>query len=143
AHIQSGQSGATLLRYPWANTQRALETLAQENKSGAIEMDFINPLTGGSVMPTASCGMLRMEPGASTTRRREVASMIIQVFTGRGHSIIGGEVFSWEQGDVLALPSWTWYEHHADASIDRPTILFAMTDRPTLQALGLYRVEQA
>ena len=143
AHIQTGQSGTTLLRYPWANTQQALETFAQENKSGAIEMDFVNPLTGGSVMPTASCGMIQIEPGANTTRRREVASTIIEVFKGRGHSIIGDEVFSWEAGDVLALPSWTWYEHQADASIDGPTILFAMSDRPTPQALGLYRIEQA
>ena len=77
------------------------------------------------------------------TRRREVASTIIEVFKGRGHSIIGGEAFSWEEGDVLALPSWIWSEHHADASIDRPTVLFALTDRPTLQTLGLYRIEQA
>ena len=141
--MQSGQSGATLLRYPWADTQRALETFAQANQSGAIEMDFVNPLTGGSVMPTASCGMTRIEQGASTVRRREVASTITVIFKGRGHSIIEGEIFSWQEGDVLALPSWTWYEHHADASFDQPTLLFAMTDRPTLQALGLYRIEQA
>jgi gentisate 1,2-dioxygenase len=65
------------------------------------------------------------------------------VFKGRGHSIIGGETFAWEAGDVLALPSGTWYEQHAGISIDRSKVLFAMTDHPTLQALGLYRIEQA
>lgn len=131
-----------LLRYPWVATQLALETFAQENKSGAVEMNFVNPLTGSSVMPTANYGMIRMDPGASTTRRREVASAIIEVFHGQGYSVIGDQRFSWEKGDVLVIPSWTWHEHYADTATDELSYLFVMTDRPVLQALGLHRVEQ-
>jgi gentisate 1,2-dioxygenase len=131
-----------LLRYPWAETQRALEAYAQENTTGVVEMEFLHPLTGGAVLPTMSCGMIRMEPGAGSVRRREVASTVLLVFAGRGYSLINGERFSWEQGDVLAVPAWAWSEHVADAAFDHPAILFTMTDRPALQALGLYRREQ-
>lgn len=142
AHWQQEQG--RLLHYPWAQTRHALETYAQETTTGVVEMEFIHPLTGGAVLPTMSCGMIRMEPGAGSERRREVASTILVVFVGRGYSLINGERFSWEQGDVLAVPSWAWSEHVADHGPDaRPALLFTMTDRPALQALGLYRSELA
>jgi gentisate 1,2-dioxygenase len=142
AHWQSEQG--RLLHYPWAQTRQALETYARETKTGVVEMEFIHPLTGGAVLPTMSCGMIRMEPGAGSRRRREVASTIMVVFAGRGYSLINGERFSWEQGDVLAIPSWVWFEHLADPDPDaQPAVLFTMTDRPALQALGLYRCEEA
>lgn len=144
ANWQPGQAGTRLLRYPWTETQHALETSVSATTTGVVEMEFIHPLTGGAILPTMSCGVVRMEPGTTSARRREVASTILLVFAGRGYSLINGERFSWERGDVLAVPSWAWVEHVADHGSDaQPTVLFIMTDRPALQALGLYRKEQA
>ena len=87
---------------------------------------------------------MRLEPGAGSERRREVASTVMLVFAGRGYSLINGERFSWEQGDVLVVPSWAWCEHVAESGPDaQPAFLFTVTDRPALQALGLYRSELA
>lgn len=144
ANWEPGQEGTRLLRYPWAQTQRALETGARATTTGVVEMEFMNPLTGGAVLPTMSCGMTRLEAGAVRARRREVASSILLVFRGQGYSLINGERFSWEQGDVVAVPSWAWAEHVALRSPNEESaILFTMTDRPALQALGLYRRESA
>jgi gentisate 1,2-dioxygenase len=138
------QAGTRLLRYPWAETRRALEAGVRATTTGIVEVEFMNPLTGGAVLPTMSCGMMLLEAGVARARYREVASTILLVFRGQGYSVINGERFSWEQGDVVAVPSWAWAEHMAERSPnEEPAILFTMTDRPALQALGLYRREEA
>ena len=141
---QAGQAGTSLLRYPWTETRRALEAEARATTTGIVEMEFTNPLTGGAVLPTMSCGIMLLEAGVARAQCREVDSTILLVFRGQGYSVINGERFSWEQGDVVAVPSWAWAEHVAERSPnEKPAILFTMTERPALQALGLYRREEA
>jgi gentisate 1,2-dioxygenase len=66
-----------------------------------------------------------------------VGSAVWVVFSGAGSSVIDGERFDWERGDVFVTPSWAAVEHRAA----EPADLFAVTDRPVLQALHLYREE--
>jgi gentisate 1,2-dioxygenase len=61
------------------------------------------------------------------------------VFDGRGSSVIDGQRFDWERGDLFVVPTWAWHEH---ASAGGEAILFSVQDTPVVQALGLYR-EQA
>jgi len=51
--------------------------------------------------------------------------------------VINGERFDWERGDAFVTPSWAAVEHEAA----EPSDLFAVSDRPVLQALHLYREE--
>ena len=57
------------------------------------------------------------------------ACLVPQVFNGRR--------FDWGPGDTFVVPSWAVVEHEASAAAD----VFAITDRPVLEALGLYREE--
>jgi gentisate 1,2-dioxygenase len=50
--------------------------------------------------------------------------------------------FDWSEGDVLALPPWTWHAH-TNRSTTEPAILFSLSDQPVYEALGLYREEGA
>jgi len=81
--------------------------------------------------------MHRIYPGGRTATRRKTGSSIWVVFRGRGHTVIRGERFDWGPGDVFVTPSWAAVDHEADATAD----LFAVSDRPVLQALHLYREE--
>ena len=45
--------------------------------------------------------------------------------------MISGEVFEWGPGDVFVTPSWSSVDHEAAETAD----LFAISDRPVLQAL--------
>lgn len=62
------------------------------------------------------------------------------VFEGSGFSVLNGERFSWEPGDMFAVPPWTWHEH-ANVASERDAILFSIQDTPVFQALRLYREE--
>ena len=60
------------------------------------------------------------------------------VFHGSGCSVINGVRFAWGPGDVFVTPSWASVDHEAAVQSD----LFAVSDRPVLQVLHLYREEE-
>ncbi|MGQ4808704.1 hypothetical protein NKDENANG_02092 [Candidatus Entotheonellaceae bacterium PAL068K] len=75
---------------------------------------------------------------AHTQSHRHASSSLYLVIEGAGWSIIDGQRFEWEQGDVFAIPSWACHAH-ANASQTQSTALFSFTDTPVIRALGLYR----
>jgi gentisate 1,2-dioxygenase len=81
--------------------------------------------------------MHRLYPGVRTATQRKTGSSIYVVFRGAGRSVIGGQLFEWSPGDVFVTPSWAAVDHEADELAD----LFAISDRPVLKALHLYREE--
>jgi gentisate 1,2-dioxygenase len=130
--------------YSFADTYQALTQLARLGEASPhddVAVDYVNPLTGGPVLPTLGCRMQLLRPGVRTRAHRHTSSAVYQVFWGRGYSVIGGQRFDWEQGDLFAVPTWAWHEH-ANASTSEEALLFSINDVPPMQALALYR-EQA
>jgi gentisate 1,2-dioxygenase len=126
------------VRYAWASTDAALESLRQVKGSPHVSVEFVQPATGQPVLPTMACEMHRLYPGEQLPARRNTGTSIFVVFRGRGRTLVGNELFEWDRGDVFVIPSWATVSHESDTAAD----LFAINDRPVLQALGLYR-EQA
>lgn len=134
-----------LLNYKWATTEEALRRLASVTDPGAspfddVAMEYVNPHTGGPLMPTLACGIQLIRPGVRTRAHRHTGSAVYFVFAGRGTSVIDGQRFDWRKGDLFVVPTWAWHEH---ASADGPdggeAILFSVQDTPIVRALGLYR----
>lgn len=132
-----------LTKYPWAPAHASLRRLLAESDAPerGVSVEYVNPTTGGPVLPTMSCELHLLPSGGVTVRRRETASLVFCVAEGSGHSVIGGQRFDWERNDFFAVPSWTWYEHVAEGAED--AVLFLMTDRPLLKPFSLYRSETA
>jgi gentisate 1,2-dioxygenase len=131
-------SPSPLLVYRWPDTSAELSRLALERPDAAmVSVEFANPATGASVLPTLSCSMHRLAPGRPTAARRRSGNSVLVVFGGAGHSTVGGTGLDWAEGDVLAIPSWALATHSSDAGAD----LFELSDAPVLRALGLYREE--
>ena len=126
-----------LFIYRYRDTDAALRDLLRARGGPLASTEFINPSNGASALPTLGCEMHRLVPGARTPARRRVGSSVTVVFSGAGHSVINGERFDWERGDVFVVPSWAAVEHEAV----EPADLFAVTDRPVLEALHLDREE--
>jgi gentisate 1,2-dioxygenase len=124
-----------LLRYRWDETDRALDALYRAHGGPMVGLEYTNPLTGGPVVATFACEMHRVYPGARTATRRKTGSSIYVVFRGRGRTVISGQLFEWGPGDVFVTPSWAAVDHQADETAD----LFAISDRPVLDILHLYR----
>jgi gentisate 1,2-dioxygenase len=126
--------------YRWSEARATLAALAGDDADpfDAVMLEYTNPVTGGSVLPTMSAYLQLLRPGERTASHRHVASTVYLVAEGRGESTVGGEHVSWETGDTFAVPSWHWHEH---AAVDGEAVLFSFSDRPTLAALGLDRTE--
>ena len=84
-----------------------------------------------------SCRVQLIRKGEKTKAKRVTGSSVFHVVHGRGRSVIDGKTFDWEKGDIIALPSWA--EHDFANTGGEDAILFSISDRPVLEALGFYR----
>ncbi|MCX5205982.1 cupin domain-containing protein [Streptomyces sp. NBC_00237] len=139
------RSGAAspLLLFPWDKTYTALRDLAQVSTGSPYDgviMEYVNPATGGPVMPTIGAHMQLLRPGQPTLAHRHTGSVVYQVAEGRGHSVIAGQRFDWEKNDIFCVPSWAWHEHANDDESE-DACLFSFHDFPALRSLGLYAEE--
>ncbi len=127
-----------VLNYRWTTTRPALHSLRDDPGSpfDGIILEYTNPYTGLSVLPTMSAYLQLLRKGEHTRAHRHVASTVYNVAEGRGFSVIAGQRFDWEEGDTFVVPAWSWHEH---ASVGGEAVLFSFNDRPVLQAFGLER----
>ena len=130
-----------LMLYSWEQTQEALHDLRSRDGSphDGIMLEYTHALTGGPVLPTMSCRVQMIRKGETLRAKRVTGSSIFYVKQGRGRSVINGERFDWESGDIVALPSWAQHDYANTGAED--AILFSISDRPVLEALGFYREE--
>lgn len=132
-----------LFAYPWEPTYDALLNAAKASDGSpydGIIMEYSNPLTGGSVMPTMSAHMQLVRPGEATLAHRQIGNKIYTVAKGSGYSVIAGRRFDWTEGDIFCVPTWAWHEH-ANASQSDDACLFSFNDFPVMRALGFFREE--
>ena len=136
------QDHMPLLHYRWQDTYPSLQRLAHDlgNPYDGVALEYINPATGGSTLPTLSCWIQMLRPGERTKAHRHNSTSIYHAFRGSGTTMINGEPFHWEKGDTFIVPLWSWHEH-ANRSAKEEAILFSMHDLPILRAFGLYREE--
>lgn len=129
-------------RYPWRETLRALRVQSQEPVHpchGRI-LEYVNPLTGGSALPTISCRIQVLPPGFEGKPCRRTASSIAFVIEGEGRAIFNDRELEWQRHDGFAIPNWTWHRC-VNRSKQQPAILFTLDDSPILSAFGFYREE--
>jgi gentisate 1,2-dioxygenase len=129
-----------LFTYPYSRSREALQQLLRNgpvHASHGVKMRFVNPATGGSPMPTMGAFMQLLPAGFSGEAYRQTDAAVYCVVEGRGRTRIGDQTLEWGPRDIFAVPSWTPTTHSAGAE----AVLFSMSDRPTQQALGLWREE--
>jgi gentisate 1,2-dioxygenase len=133
-----------LYKYAWGPTYEGLLRCAEATEGSPFDgifFNYINPVTGGHVMPTLGASIQMLRPGEHTKAHRHTGSVIYQVAKGTGYSIIAGKRFDWQERDVFCLPSWAWHEH-ININEREDACLFSFHDLPVIESLGLYR-EQA
>jgi gentisate 1,2-dioxygenase len=127
--------------YRWEDTRRALLGLRDYPGSphDGIILEYVDPTTGGPVMPTLSYRSQLLRAGSRTLPQRRMASTIYCVLEGEGFTEIEGRRLEWARNDVFALPGWQWHAHAATGRED--ALLYSVTDEPAMRKLGLYRAE--
>ncbi|NOW47403.1 gentisate 1,2-dioxygenase [Novosphingobium sp. SG751A] len=132
-----------LLKYEWGPTYEALLRYAAVSEGSPYDgllMEYVNPHTGGPVMPTIGASMQMLRAGQHTKAHRHTGSFVYQCAKGRGYSIINGQRFDWQERDIFVVPSWCWHEH-VNLSEGEDACLFTFNDLPVMRSLGIYREE--
>lgn len=130
--------------YRWEHTDAALtEQLLLEDEGqpatagqGHAAVRYVNPTTGGDIMPTIRAEFHRLRAGTALPTRREVGSSVFQVFEGRGRAVLDGAEHPLAKGDLFVVPSWVPWSLRADEQFD----LFRFSDAPVMERLHLDRV---
>jgi gentisate 1,2-dioxygenase len=140
--VRERPAASPLLLYAWETAWPALRTLgdAAGDPCDGIALEYTNPQTGRSVLPTMACWIQMLRPGERLKAHRHTGSAVYYVVQGAGETIIDGCRFPWGKGDIITLPSWALHEH-ANPSAREAAVLFSIQDRPVLETLGLYREE--
>lgn len=125
--------GESKFIFRWEDIQRSLDaaTADPEGVYGTrvrLESDS---------MPTTGLFMERLETGAKTRRHRTTANHAFIGVEGSGEIIVGDETFTWQRGDVIAVPAWRPFEHRSKNG----GTLFVVNDQPVMEAFGWLRTE--
>ncbi len=126
-----------VFRYPWGEAARAVAA-APRWTDGTRRVRYVNPLTGGAVMPLLDCYVTQIEPGAETIPFRSTGNAVAAVVEGRGSTRIGEKTLRWGQKDVFSMPHGNWIAHTAEGG---PARLFVVSDREVLRRLDLLKEE--
>lgn len=124
-----------MMRYPWERTEAALRRLAEHNGGEAIELDYVNPETGQSCLPTMGFTAMLLRAGVSSRPPRRSASGVFHVVRGEGVSTIGGKRHAWTAKDTFSAPVFAEIEHEAKGG---DAFLVRIHDSPLQEKLGFY-----
>ena len=131
-----------VFHYPYERSREALDTLSRSgpiHPAQGVKMQFVNPATGQSAMPTMGTFIQYLPKGFEGTGERVTDGTIYHVVEGTGHTTIGDVRVDWKPRDVFVAPSWLPVRHHAGED----AVLFSFSDRPVQKALGLWRTAAA
>jgi gentisate 1,2-dioxygenase len=139
--------GATspIFSYPYERSREALERLERDapvDEWDGVKLRYLNPLTGGSPMPTMATFMQRLPAGFHGNPWRQTDGAVYSVVEGHGEAVIehGGKSWRFELSprDHFVVPSW----HTARFASEQGCVLFSYSDRPVHQALAIHSEER-
>jgi gentisate 1,2-dioxygenase len=127
-----------IFNYPYRVTRDALDRLSRLREPDACHgymMRYINPVDGGSAMPTLTTAMQLLPNGLRTAPYRSTAGTVFAVVEGRGTTLVNGQSFSWTERDLFVVPSWNRFEIEAHSEC----VLFSYSDRVVQEKLDFFR----
>lgn len=129
--------------YKWRDMVQALEALSANEAADPFDgkmFEYTHPSNGGHTLPTLSAQLQLLAPGTQTKEHRHTGMTMYLVVQGQGATTVNGKRIEWREHDCFLLPPWQWHEHQNADQRER-ALLFTVSDRPALEALGLYYEE--
>jgi gentisate 1,2-dioxygenase len=134
-----------IFSYPYERSREALHNLERDaplDDWDGVKLRYVNPLTGGSPMPTMATFMQRLPAGFSGKPFRQTDGAVYSVVEGHGEVLAERGGAQWRQSfsprDHFVIPSW----HTARFASEGGCVLFSFSDRPVQQALGIHQEER-
>ena len=137
----SGPS-SPIFNYPYARTREVLAIMARNGEPDPChghKMRYVNPATGGHVMPTMGAFAQLLPAGMATAPYRSTDGGVHVVTEGEGETrFADGSVIRWKPRDIFVVPGWALHTHHPRTE----AVLFSVSDRPVHEALAVWREER-
>jgi gentisate 1,2-dioxygenase len=130
-----------IFNYPYERARDALERMRVRDAwdpCHGLKMRYVNPINGDWAMPTIGTCLQLLPKGFVTQTYRATDATGFTVLEGTGRSYIRGEVYEWRPRDTFVVPSW----HDVVHEPDEDAVLFAYSDRPVQEKLGLFREQR-
>jgi gentisate 1,2-dioxygenase len=143
--FERGAGASPVFAYPFEYAFEALDHLRAHSDwdtCHGIKMEYIDPTTGGSAIPTISTFLQLLPARFTTSPYRSTSSVIVTVVRGRGSVTVGrgtdAATFEYEPNDVWAVPSW----RHVSVSAAEESVLFSASDEAVHRKLGVWREDR-
>ena len=129
----------TAFAWPYSQMREALEQLrsGRPDPCQGFQLRY-GDAEGGWAMPTLGPTLSLLPAGFSGRPCRAIAGAVATLVEGRVRATVAAETHELGPRDLIALPGWT--KHSFEALED--SVLFAVSDRPVYEALGLWREER-
>jgi gentisate 1,2-dioxygenase len=130
-----------MIHYRGADVREALHGLRTEKGDAyeAIQLEFVNPATGGPVGSTLQHAAQLLRPGEATLAKRETCNTFVVVMDGQGYTEVGGQRFEWEPNDIVVMPNFLWRRHVNTGKKD--AVLYTVSDGALIRNIGQYRAQ--
>jgi gentisate 1,2-dioxygenase len=142
AFQRAGGSAARypMLRYPWAEAQAALRSLADELPPEApLQITYANPETGGHAENILGFYALMLRPGQRLTLPARSPAAVYHLIQGAARLDVPGKAFRLATADTCATPGYQAVTL-TNASPAEPAWLFIADEAPLHQKLGIYEI---
>jgi gentisate 1,2-dioxygenase len=131
-----------IFSYPYDRSREALEDLRRNSEWDpyfGLKLQYIDPTTGGSAMPTISTFLQLLPKGFRGETYQTTEGSVYAVTEGRGRMVVTHgsttKVLAWKPKDLFVVPCWM--PHHLEA--DEDAVLFSFSDRVAQEKLGIWR----
>lgn len=131
-------ANSPVFHFPYTEIRETIETVSKADDIDArhgYKLEYINPNTGGPVMPTIATYMQKLPKGFAGEIYQTTAAWVYSCVEGSGRTHVGDQTIEWKARDTFVVPAW--YEHRHEADDD--SFLFSFTDQPVHEKLGLFR----
>jgi 1-hydroxy-2-naphthoate dioxygenase len=101
----------------WEGLQAAGE-LVPMDATARRTIQLKNPALDRGMTNTIHISIQLVKPGEIAKAHRHTAAAIRYVLKGspKGFTIVEGERFAMEEGDLITTPNWTWHDHYNGSS---------------------------
>ena len=127
-----------ILRYSWADTQKALESLAMdEPQLDAVQVTYVNPETGTDAENILGFYALMLRPGQTLRLPARSPAQVFHIIEGHALAKILDQEFDLAEADTCCAPG---YESVTlkNLNSDQPTFIFIADESPLHRKLGVY-----
>ncbi|HKX79016.1 MAG TPA: gentisate 1,2-dioxygenase [Novosphingobium sp.] len=127
-----------IFNYPYRRTREALDQVSRmrdPDPCHGYKMNYINPMNGGSAIPTITTSMQLLPKGFATSPYRSTAGTVFSVVEGTGTAMVGDERYVLGPKDLFVAPSWFPIEFEAETDL----VMFSYSDRIVQEKLDIFR----